>query len=517
MRRLTLLMSCGLLLFDVLAHAQGTYLLRDWTERASSVKTKMACADLKELTGFDFSINTAEARAATAEAPEHCYVTGQILPEIRFQLILPAAWNRRLLMPGHGGFAGSLLPPAHPLRIAALRHGFAVAFTDTGHDQVLEPLATFALNRQKVIDYAYRAVHVTTVAAKQLMQAYYEPPLSRSYFTGCSTGGRQALMSAQRFPMDFDGIVSAAPVLNQTAIHMWEAWIARALRDAPISLDKVKIIAEKVYARCDAIDGVRDGVIDDPRRCDFQPGRDLPQCPDGADAPACFTAPQIKTLQAIYGPMISNGKPIFPGLPVGAEVFMDTPKGPRSGWEGWVVSASGRTTAVNFAESFLRYMAFPKPDPNYDWTTFNFDTDPDRAAWIRSILDATNPDLSRFKARGGRLLMTFGWADPALNPLMGVDYYEQVVERMGPTTTDFFRLFMMPGVFHCAGGPGPASMDSLTPLISWVEKGKAPERLIAARVQDGKETRTRPLCAYPQVAKYKGSGSTDDAANFVCQ
>ncbi len=499
------------------AQAQGRPQFRDWKPaRVEAVKPKLACADLRSLTGYDFSINTATLQGAGADAPEHCRVIGLILPEVRFELSLPSAWNRRFYMLGGGGFAGTLPPPRAFPRDNALKHGFAVAATDTGHDASLEPLATFAVNRPKVVDYAYRAVHVTTMAARQILQAYYDGAIQRSYFDGCSTGGRQGLMSAQRFPADFDGIVVGAPVLNQSGTHIWEAWIARALKTAPIPVAKVKIIADKVYANCDSKDGLADGLIDDPRRCSFRPANDLPKCLGDADGADCFTAAQTAALEKIYGDLMSKGKRFFPGLPVGAEVFVETPKGPRSGWDGWIVRDGGPTTDQIFAETFLRYMAFSKPDPNYDWTTFNFDSDIEKTQWISSILDATDPDLSRFKARGGKILMYFGWADPALNPLMGVEYYEQVVERVGPTTTDFFRLFMVPGMFHCAGGVGVGSFDAMTPLMDWVEKSVAPAQMIGARMADGKVLRSRPLCPYPQVAKYKGSGSTDEAANFTC-
>lgn len=506
-----------ILLQGATAQAQGRPQFRDWKPpRSEAVKLKLACGDLKGLTGYEFSINTATVLAAGAEAPEQCRVTGQILPDVRFELSLPASWNRRLYMMGNGGFAGQLPPARSFPRDNALKHGFAVAATDTGHDATLEPLASFAVNRQKVIDYAYRAVHVTAMAARQIMQAYYDAPIERSYFDGCSTGGRQGLMSAQRFPQDFDGIVVGAPVLNQSGTHIWEAWIARALKTAPIAIAKVKIIANKVYANCDGKDGLVDGLIDDPRRCTFRPVNDLPKCSGDTDGPDCFTAAQIGALEKIYGDVMSKGKRFFPGLPLGAEVFVETPKGPRSGWDGWVVRDGASTIGLTFAESFLKYMAFAKPDPNYNWTAFNYDTDLDKMQWITSVLDATDPDLSRFKARGGKILMYFGWADPALNALMGLEYYEQVVERVGPTTTDFFRLFMVPGMFHCGGGVGVSSFDAMTPLMDWVEKGVAPAQIIGSRMTDGKVIRSRPLCLYPQVAKYKGSGSIDEASNFTC-
>src|SRR6185503_10924840 len=233
---------------------------------------------------YEFSIITATVMAATADAPEHCRLSGQILPEIRFEVSLPVSWNRRLYMFGNGGFAGEPIDSGrwgHGVsnRNRALRHGFAVAATNTGHDSDEEPFASFATNRQKVIDYAFRAVHTTIESARRLVRAYYGEHQSRAYFDGCSTGGRQGLISAQRFPEDFDGILVGAPVLYFTGTMIWYAWINRALDEAYITPAKLNVLAERVYAVCDEKDGLKDGLIDDPRRCGFQPGRDLPKCP----------------------------------------------------------------------------------------------------------------------------------------------------------------------------------------------------------------------------------------------
>ncbi len=477
-------------------------------------KTKLACDDLHSLTGYEFTIISATVVPAAAETPEHCRVTGQVLPQVRFEVSLPASWNRKMIMFGNGGFAGSI-PGRSPRRDSVLRQGFAVTATDTGHDGAIEPLASFAVDRQKLLDYAYRAVHVTALTAKRIAQAYYLDPLERSYFDGCSTGGRQGLMSAQRFPDDFDGIVVGAPVLNFTGTMISAAWNGKALLAGPIPTGKLKLLSEKVMAKCDGQDGLTDGLIDDPRRCAFQPARDLPACAADADGPDCFTVAQIKALEKIYGGVVRHGKQFFPGQPVGAEILAPGPKGARSGWDGWIVRDNAPTTAVMFSESFLRYMAFGRPDPSYDWRQLNFETDPDRMEWIHGVLDATDPNLSRFRARGSKILMYFGWADPALNPLMGIGYYQDVVERMGPSTTDFFRLFMVPGMFHCGGGVGPSNFDALSPLVQWVEKGVAPESIVGSRMVDGKAVRTRPLCPYPQVAKHQG-GSMDDATSFAC-
>jgi hypothetical protein len=495
---------------------------RDWKASAidaAPIGPHAGCASLIGLTGFELSITTATTVAASTDTPEFCRVSGQIQPEIRFEISLPTAWNGRLYMFGNGGYAGE--PLDAPGRVAttrrALARGFVTAQMNTGHDAAVEPLGTFAANPQKFLDYAYRGVHVTALAAKRIAQTFYNSPPRHSYFDGCSTGGRQGLIAAQRFPDDFDGIVAGAPVLDFSGTMIGYVNNQRALSAAPIAAGKLKVIADAAYEKCDATDGLRDGLIDDPRRCAFKPS-DLPVCPDDADGPACFTAAQIRALDSIYGGVKRNGAELVPGWPVGAEIAVPAPNGgSASGWLPWLVAApNGRPIEAVFGETFFKYMAFGRPNPAYDWTTFSIDADFDKLQWTRNALDATDPDLSRFKARGGKLVSYFGWADAALNPLMGVRYYENVLRRMGPSTIDFYRLFMVPGMFHCSGGIGVGTFDALTPLVEWVEKGTAPQAIIGSRLVDGKAVRTRPLCPYPEVAKYKGSGSIDDAASFAC-
>ncbi|MBS1826074.1 MAG: tannase/feruloyl esterase family alpha/beta hydrolase [Acidobacteria bacterium] len=477
---------------------------------------KLACAALRTLTTYEFTVESAIDFPAGGQSPQHCRVRGQILPEVRFEVNLPASWNQRFLMTGNGGYAGEPLdaPQRAGGRAAYLRRGFAIAATNTGHDAATEPLGAFALNRQKLLDYAFRSLHVTAETAKRIITSYYGVKPTRSYFNGCSTGGRQALILAQRFPDDFDGIVAGAPVLNFSGTMTGYACMAQAFAEAPIPYAKLPTLSDRIYAQCDEKDGLKDGLIDDPRRCGFTPSRDLPKCPNGADNNDCFTAPQIATLEKVYGDVTGNGKRIFPGWPVGAEIA--GPNG-RSGWDRWIVNEdSSKTISVAFAESFFSYLAFPEKNPNYKLTAFNFDKDPPRLEWIHSVLDATDPDLSAFRARGGKLLMHFGWADPALNAQMGVDYYESVLHKMGPETPSFFRFFLVPGMFHCGGGVGTANFDLLQHVIEWVEQAKAPDSIPAARIVEGKTIRTRPLCPYPQIAKYKGSGSIDDSTNFFC-
>jgi feruloyl esterase len=483
------------------------------------------------MTNYDFSILTAEIVPATESLPEYCDVRGVIPPEIKFAVKLPTSWNDRFQMVGNGGFAGTI---GHESMEAGLFERYAVAATDTGHDSSLEPGATFAYNnRQKEIDYAFRAVHLTAVTAKKIVEAYYGTKPSYSYWVGCSTGGRQALMEAQRFPDDFDGIIVGAPVLNFSWTKISFIWEAQALLSGNIEKEKLKVLAEAVYDVCDEKDGLKDGLIEDPLACDFNPEKDLPICSGDTDESDCFTKGQIAALKKIYGGVKdSKGNQLFPGYPVGAEVLAEVPpffggSGMMSGWEPWIIGnevsqllfpgTTGKPSlGLLMGEAFLRYMAFEKDDPEYNWKTFNFDTDPQKMSYMQSILDATDPDLSDYYANGGKIIHYHGWADSALNPVMSVDYYEKVLGVMGDRTEDFYRLYMVPGMFHCSDGVGCDEVDWLTPLVNWVENGIAPEELTGAHSTDGNIDRTRPICPYPEIAKHKGSGDINDASNFVC-
>jgi tannase/feruloyl esterase len=503
------------LLVALAAFGQNAPRIGDWKPDSGepTVRPKGACAALNSLTGYDLSVMIAESLHA-AGGSEFCRVLLQVQPEIRIEVSLPANWNRRLYMFGNGGYAGESLeaPNRVASRNTALKMGFAVTQTNTGHDAVREPLATFTLNQQKLLDYAFRSLHVTAETAKRVTEAYYGSRPARSYYNGCSTGGRQGLIFAQRYPDDFDGLVVGAPALNNIGGRMRSIATYQALVKAPIPIPKLKLLADRVYARCDAKDGLKDGLITDPRSCDFEPSRDLPAC-SGADGADCFTAAQIKTLDTIYADVTLNGKRVAPGWPKGAEIAGPTGK---SGWDGWIMRESGLSQSAVFAEAAVRYMIFPKPVPDYDLARFNLERDAKLFDEVGKILNATDPDLTRFRDRGGKILMYMGWADPALNPYMGVEYYEAVVQQMGPAAREFFKLYMMPGVFHCSGGVGPACFDPLALVIPWVEKGKAPGTIVAQQREGAKVIRTRPLCAYPQVAKYRGEGSPDDAASFQC-
>jgi hypothetical protein len=487
----------------------------------ADVPPAKACDSLSSFKRDGIVSISARVVAATADTPQHCRVTGIITPEVAFEVNLPDRWNRRFYMTGNGGLAGDALDlPTNPDRASALTNGFVMARTNTGHDARKEPSGSFILsNPQKAIDYAYRAVHVTAETAKKIATDYYGKSIAFSYWNSCSNGGRQGLLEAQRYPDEFDGIVANAPWVDQTGFTIGAIWNQKALSEAPVSIAKINMVAEKVMAKCDEVDGLKDGVIDDPRKCSFDPLRDVPACSERTDSPECLTPAQAATLKKIYSGPVASGKSVFPGYMPGSEAVTSGPNGTRNTtWANAIVAGQTATKPADFglAEGVMRYLILDPPRPDYDTMTFDYDRDPARVARWSKLADAKDPDLKKFRKSGGKLIMTYGWADQILQPLMGVNYYEAVMAKNGRKTVDFARLFMVPGMSHCAGGVGPDRNDAVTAVIDWVEKGKAPDQIIASKVTDGQVVRTRPLCPYPQVARYSGEGSIDDAANFSC-
>ena len=457
--------------------------------------------------GDQVTIRSAQLVPGTEKLPEHCDVRGVIWPEAGFALKLPTRWNERFEMVGNGGTAGIINFASVD---GAVRKGFAAVSTDTGHDAVKEPLASFAYvtpenpnGKRKLHDFAYLSVHETAVLAKRMIQTYYGAAPKFSYWVGCSTGGRQGMQEAQRYPEDFDGLVIGAPGLYLTGNVTRRLWVGQAQTGAgAIPPEKLPRLAQAVYAKCDGVDGLKDGIIDDPRRCDFKPSRDLPKGEEG------FSEAQIAALEKIYGgPRTSKGQSLFPGEPVGAELV-------------WADNLTPPAKVVLPRSESQMKMAIldPPPGPSWNYMMFNFDTDPERTLKAAAELNPRNPDLGPLQKRGGKILHYSGWGDQQVNPFPGIEYYETVSKRMGASQTrDFYRLFMVPGMFHCTGGPGCGTVDWLAAVMDWVEKGTAPQQLTGAHVEAGITTRTRPLCPYPQVARYRGTGSVDEAASFACQ
>jgi feruloyl esterase len=448
---------------------------------------------------------TPAAAQAFRELPAFCRVTASLQPtrdsDITIEVWLPASgWNGKLQSLGNGGWAG-VIP--YPALGAGLAQGYATAATDTGH--VGNDAAFVPGHPEKLVDYGYRAVHEMTVATKALIVALYGQGPKLSYWNGCSTGGRQGLMEAQRFQTDYDGIIAGAPVNDRTGQLIWELWIAQAVHQDEASYippAKYPFIHAAALEACDARDGLRDGLIDSPAQCHFDPN--VLECKHG-DAPSCLTASQTEAARKIYSPAIDprTKREIFPALQPGSEL-------------GWASLAGPQATGE--AVEFFKHVVFN--DPAWDYRTLKLDTAvtaADKSAG--EILNATNPNLRAFFNRGGKLLMYHGWTDQLVAPLNSVKYYTSVVDAMGgaETTANSMRLFMVPGMNHCRGGDGPNTFDSVSVLDQWVEKGRAPGQIIASHSIDGKVDRTRPLCPYPQIAEYKGTGSTDEAANFICR
>jgi feruloyl esterase len=461
--------------------------------------------------------------------PAFCRVAGTLTPssdsDIRFEVWLPADWNGKFQGVGNGGFAGSI---GFGGLADAVRHGYASASTDTGHEDGGES-ARWALNHpEKIIDFGYRAIHETAVTAKAVIQVLYGSAPKRSYFNSCSNGGRQALMEAQRFPEDYDGIIAGAPANQWTLLMSSAASGTKATLGDPASYippSKLPAIEAAALAQCDLADGVKDGVIENPLACRFDPSVLLCK---GEETVGCLTSPQLTALKAVYGGLKDDqGRTVFPGLSPGGEAE-------EGGWASWITGSAPRKSSMfNYSTQFFSNMVYSNPD--WQFQSFDAQRDPRTAAdRMAKFLNATDPDLSAFEKRGGKLIVYHGWADAAIPAANAVNYYDSLVAKMGGAkTAEFVRLYMVPGMEHCGLGAGANVFGQFgTPngdpmhnidaaLEAWVEQGRTPKEMIAVKFTNNSDprsgvARTHPLCVWPEVAKYKGSGSTDDASNFTC-
>jgi hypothetical protein len=448
------------------------------------------------------------------DAPQDfCRVTARLRPvpgsDIKVEVWLPRSWNGRLLGAGGGGFNGGLDIAAF-FFTQPLGQGYAAVATDAGHDQVES--AEFAYeSEEKLEDYGYRANHLGAQFAKSLIAKYYGKPVQRAYFHGCSNGGRDALMLARRFPEDYDAIIAGAPAADFTGLMSRFVWNQQAVQSAPGLADKLELVADAVMSRCDALDGVKDGLLENPLSCAFDPG--AVQCKSG-DGPECLNAAEVTALRKIYGgPRLSDGTQVYPGQPVGGE-------GVEDNWEGLF-----DTSEETLGFEGMRWMVHRDPK----WTVDRFDLARDSVLAkkrVGAILDSNDPDLSAFLSRGGKLLLYHGWNDLAIPATATLDYHAALRKTLGPVADEQVRLFMVPGMMHCGGGPGATDFDELRELERWVESGKAPDRIVATEydppsrilvLPGAKKVGTRPLCPWPKVAHYNGSGSTKDAASFSCK
>ena len=443
------------------------------------------------------------ARQAVTGLPAFCRVALTLKPssdsDIKSEVWMPlSGWNGKFQHVGNGAWGGSI--QYGPLA-EGLKRGYAMASTDTGHTG---PDASFAVGHpEKLIDFGYRAVHETAVQGKATAKALYGAAPRLSYFNGCSGGGRQAFMAAQRFPEDFDGILAGAPGYNRIDVGFQTIGMIQAThkdRASLIPVAKQQMLHTAAINACDANDGLKDGLIDDPRSCRFDPG--VLAC-KAADGPGCLTQPQVEAARKIYAPVVDprSGREIAAGLEPGSELQ----------WE----SVAGERPHAMYHDMF-RFVVFQ--DPNWDFRTLDVGKHLERARKAdNGVLAATSTDLTPFTSRGGKLVIYHGWADQNIPPRGSISYYEGLVKTMGREQTNAaVRLYMVPGMGHCGGGEGPNQFDLLTALDRWRDHGAAPGAVVASKVENGTVARTRPLCPYPQVARHKGAGSIDRAENFAC-
>ena len=471
------------------------------------------------VTGGKF--HPAGAREEIENLPPFCRVRVVVRPTINVEIWMPlSGWNGKLLGTVPGGTLGSitygdtvkdLKAPTNGIGVAGLANGiqlgYAMMSTDAGH---VSADTTWWNDMLRFTDLAYRGTHEMAVKGKIVTAAFYAQQPSRTYFSSCSGGGRVALMEAQRYPEDFDGIIGGHPGNNWTNLMASELWSTRATTDKPennLPTEKTKMITTAAIAHCDADDGLKDGIISNPAVCKFDPG--VLQC-KGGDGPDCLTEGQVEAVRKIYaGPKYPDGRRISYGLLPGSE----------SGWGAKYTGIKDVNTQGGVADRLFIKLSVMN-DMNYDLKTFDWNRDMDfMQEKTAAAIDAVNPDLSGFRDAGGKLIVFYGWADDLAPPQQNPDYYESVVKKHGSRAEveNFYRLFMVPGMGHCSGGVGPNKFNMLTALENWSEKGQAPDQVVATRLDAaGKPDMTRPLCPWPQVAKYNGVGSPNDAKNFYC-
>ncbi len=467
--------------------------------------------------------------------PAHCVVEGEINKHTgsdgneygdKFQLRLPDSWSGRFLFQGGGGLDGTVNPavgPARPGFKSALARGYAVVSTDAGHEGKNPGDATFGADPQARADYQFRSTDLVAPVAKKIIAEYYGSAPQHSYMAGCSNGGREAMLAAQRYPDLFDGIIAGDPAFDLTRAAISEAWFSIKMAEiAPKSpngmpqLSKafsdadLKLVTTAILKQCDELDGLKDGLIDNPDSCHFDPG--ALQC-KSAKNDSCLSPDQVRVLHETFaGPRNSHGKALYSDWPYDSGLA-------EPGWRVWILG-NEQMPAINVLlyPQFVNHIALPPGDaPIPNAFAFDFDKDPERINKSANLINAASADLSAFRKHGGKLILYTGMSDPVFSANDLIDYYQRLAESNGglTKTRQFVRLFRIPGMNHCAGGPALDDFDDLTAIEDWVEKGAAPDQMIATGATF--PGRSRPLCPYPEISKYKGTGSTDDSANFACE
>jgi hypothetical protein len=477
------------------------------------------CEKLKDLKLPDVTILSVEAKAGdTLRNPEpwipvvhitkpFCRVMARISAEINFELFLPQQWNGRFLMSGGGGFVGNIQNAFRE----RTNDGYANVGTDTGH-QGNGLTAEWAYNNmERQLNFGRLAIHRTAVVSKSIMQAFYCKEASYSYFLGCSRGGGQAMVEAQYYPHDFDGIVAGAPAFSWPAIGAKFISIDQKNYPNPkdlapvITSDNLKLLQDYVFKQCDHLDGLKDNIINDPRDCKIDLSK-LPLCPDNQAGATCFTKEQLAVLRAVYEPLVIDQKTVYPGFPFGLEAE-------TGAWDAWIAGTGFQKPSLHymFGTNMYKYLVFN--DPNWDYTKYDFKKYFDDTRFASSFLDATNVDYSEFKKRNGKMIMYHGWNDFALSAYITIDHFEAALKQ-DKDLNSYMRLFMLPGVLHCGGGPGCDNVDWISLIRDWVENNKAPERIISSKLVQGKTVATRPLLPYPKVTVYSGSGDASQEKSY---
>ena len=476
------------------------------------------CHKMYRLTDLNHAIEPGIVVEATDELPSYCRVRGVVNRAIRFEVTLPTdAWNGRLMFSGVGGAAGTIGDTT-----SLLGRGFAMASTDTGHEA--KDGNAFYEQPEALLDYAFRGNHLATLAAKRIVQHFYQRDIDYAYFQGCSNGGRAAMLEALRFPEDYDGVIAGAPAFSFKEFVPWMVEMYRVQQANPLTVESLRVLDNASRSACDLLDGIEDGVIDDPRKCTADVFDVAALACEAGQTADCLTAGQVESAQAVYADMVdADGNIVSPGVPPGAEAAGD--------WTAWMLPnefmPGGGSIVSGIGEMLTLLM---RHQPGFDLE--KFDTTADRASLADATvaLDANSVDLTEFRDHGGKLLMYQGWNDYPLRPQRAIDYLARAEAAMGgrEETADFFRLFMVPGMVHCAGGPGPWQADYVDPIVAWREEGIAPQRIIGRQpgpepmahlVPDEEVVQerrfTRPLCPYPQFAKYQG-GDENEAGSFEC-
>ena len=472
---------------------------------------KNACIPCEELKDLVFPEVLITEAVTVTDKTTYCKVLGTIGKEINFELLLPGDWNGRFFMGGGGGFVGSIANMAR----WSVHDGYATSGTDTGHKGAKADWALDNMERQ--VNFGHLAIHRTAVVSKSIIAHYYCSGPIYSYFMGCSRGGGQAMMEAQRYPEDFDGIIVGAPAFGWPAFAAEFIQNIQAIYPDPDNLEEPVITTENlamlqkaILDQCDMLDGIKDNILNDPSACDFDFSA-LPTCPDDMIGEECFTISQVNAIQIVYDGVVNDHGDIYPGFPLGGE---NEPEG----WLPWITGPNEGSMRLGFPSlqfgfgtEIFKYLVFQ--DPDWDYSTYDFSDFFEKTRYASAYLDATSTDYSEFNKRNGKMIIYHGWNDPALSAYATIEHYEAVMKN-DPEVKDYIRLFMLPGVLHCSKGPGPDKADWIGLLRDWVENGNAPDRVIMSKVRDGEVEMTRPVFPYPRKAVYEGNGDPNKESSF---